>query len=52
MLRIDHMKRIAELDLDGYAVGGLSVGEPKELMLDVLEATTPHLPEDTARYLM
>ena len=51
-LREKSAKDLQEIDFDGYAVGGLSVGEPKELMLDVLEATTPHLPEDKARYLM
>jgi len=43
---------LQEIGFDGYAVGGLSVGEPKEIMLDVLDATMPHLPEDKARYLM
>lgn len=51
-LRERSAKALQEIDFDGYAVGGLSVGEPKDLMLEVLEATTPHLPEDKARYLM
>ncbi len=51
-LRIDHMKQIAELDLDGYAVGGLAVGEPTEIMYDVLDNVTPIMPKDKIRYLM
>ena len=51
-LREKSAKDLIEIGFDGYAVGGLSVGEPKEIMLDVLEQTTPHLPEDKARYLM
>ncbi|MCQ2454611.1 MAG: tRNA guanosine(34) transglycosylase Tgt [Clostridia bacterium] len=51
-LRIDHMKEIAELDLDGYAVGGLAVGEETEVMYDVLEHVTPVMPKDKIRYLM
>lgn len=51
-LRIDHMKRIRELDLDGYAIGGLAVGEPAEVMYQIIEAVTPHMPEDKPRYLM
>ena len=51
-LRIEHMKEIAELDLDGYAVGGLAVGEPTEVMYDVLENVTPIMPKDKIRYLM
>ena len=51
-LRVDHMKRIRELDLDGYAIGGLAVGEPAEVMYQVIEAVTPHMPEDKPRYLM
>ena len=51
-LRVDHMKRIWELDLDGYAIGGLAVGEPAEVMYQVIEAVTPHMPEDKPRYLM
>ena len=51
-LRVEHMKQIAELDLDGYAVGGLAVGEPTEVMYDVLEHVCPEMPENKIRYLM
>ncbi len=51
-LRINHMKQIAELDLDGYAIGGLAVGEPAEVMYDVIEHVTPHMPQNKIRYLM
>ena len=51
-LRIDHMKRIAELDLDGYAIGGLAVGETAEEMYRIIEAVEPYMPEDKPRYLM
>ncbi len=51
-LRIDHMKRIAELDLDGYAIGGLAVGETAEEMYSVIEAVEPYAPENKPRYLM
>lgn len=51
-LRVEHMKRIAELELDGYAVGGLAVGEPAEVMYDVIEHVTPHMPQNKIRYLM
>ncbi len=51
-LRVEHMKEIRELDLDGYAVGGLAVGEPTEVMYDVLEHVTPEMPTDKIRYLM
>ncbi len=51
-LRTEHMKEIAELDLDGYAVGGLAVGEPTEVMYDVLEHVTPVMPKNKIRYLM
>jgi queuine tRNA-ribosyltransferase len=51
-LREQHAQQLAELDLPGYAVGGLSVGEPKELMNEVLEYTTPLMPKDKPRYLM
>ena len=46
------MKDIAKLDLDGYAVGGLAVGEPTEIMYDVLDHVTPEMPTDKIRYLM
>jgi len=51
-LRREAAQAMADLNFDGYAIGGLSVGEPKELMLAMLEATTPELPEDKPRYLM
>lgn len=51
-LRVDHMKEIAELELDGYAVGGLAVGEPTEVMYEVLDAVLPFAPADKPRYLM
>lgn len=51
-IRIEHAKQIAELDLDGYAIGGLAVGESHEEMYRIIEAVTPHLPEDKPTYLM
>lgn len=51
-LRIDHMKRIATLDLDGYAIGGLAVGESAEEMYRIIDAVEPHMPKDKPRYLM
>lgn len=51
-LREESAKQLVELDFPGYAVGGLSVGEPAELMYDILSYTTPFLPEDKPRYLM
>ena len=51
-IRIDHAKEIAELDLDGYAVGGLAVGETHEEMYHILDVTVPHLPQDKPTYLM
>ena len=51
-LRIEHMKRIADLDLDGYAIGGLAVGEPTEEMYRIIEAVEPHMPKEKIRYLM
>lgn len=51
-LRIEHMKRIAQLDLDGYAIGGLAVGEPCEDMYRIISAVEPHMPKDKPRYLM
>jgi queuine tRNA-ribosyltransferase len=51
-LREQSAEQILQYDLPGYAVGGLSVGEPKELMYEVLDYTTPLLPEDKPRYLM
>ena len=51
-LRIEHMKQIAELDLPGYAVGGLAVGEETEVMYDCIDAVEPYMPKDKPRYLM
>lgn len=51
-IRIEHAKRIAEMDLDGYAVGGLAVGESHEEMYRILDVTVPHLPVDKPTYLM
>lgn len=51
-LRIQHMKDIADLDLDGYAIGGLAVGEPKEVMYDIISAVEPYAPKNKVRYLM
>ena len=51
-IRIDHMKKIRELNLDGYAIGGLAVGEPTEVMYQIIEAVEPHMPADKPRYLM
>ena len=51
-IRVEHARQIAELDLDGYAVGGLAVGESHEDMYRILEAVVPHLPENKPTYLM
>lgn len=51
-IRIDHAKAIAELELDGYAIGGLAVGESHEEMYHILDVTVPHLPKDKPTYLM
>ena len=51
-LRIENMCRIASLDLDGYAIGGLAVGEPKEEMYRVISAVEPYMPKNKPRYLM
>ena len=51
-IRIENAKRISELDLPGYALGGLAVGETHAEMYDVIENTAPYLPEDKPRYLM
>ena len=51
-LRIEHMKKIAELDLPGYAIGGLAVGEPTEVMYEIIDAVEPYMPKDKPRYLM
>ena len=51
-IRIEHMKAISEIDLDGYAVGGLAVGEPTEEMYHILDAVLPYAPVNKPRYLM
>ncbi len=51
-IRIEHAKTISELDLDGYAIGGLAVGETHEEMYDVIENVVPHLPKNKPTYLM
>ena len=51
-LRIRHMQEIAALNLDGYAIGGLAVGETAEQMYETIEAVEPHMPPDKPRYLM
>ncbi len=51
-VRIDHAKRIAQMGLDGYAVGGLAVGETHEEMYHILDVTVPHLPVEKPTYLM
>lgn len=51
-IRIEHAKRIAEMELDGYAIGGLAVGESHEEMYRIIESTVPYLPEDKPTYLM
>ena len=51
-IRVEHAKQIRELDLDGYAIGGLDVGETHEQMYHIIEETAPHLPGDKPLYLM
>ena len=51
-IRVEHAKQIRELDLDGYAIGGLAVGETHEQMYHIIEETAPHLPGDKPLYLM
>ncbi len=51
-IRVENMKRISELDLPGYAIGGLAVGEPTEVMYEILEHVCPVAPADRPRYLM
>ena len=51
-LRIEHMKKIADLDLPGYAIGGLAVGESHEEMYHIIETVEPYMPKDKPRYLM
>ena len=51
-LRVRHMEDIAKLDCDGYAIGGLAVGEPTQVMYDIIDAVEPHMPQNKPRYLM
>ncbi len=51
-IRIENMKQIAELDLPGYAIGGLAVGESTQTMYEIIEAVEPYMPKDKTRYLM
>ena len=51
-LRIRHMEEIAQLELPGYAIGGLAVGESTETMYEIIDAVEPHMPQDKPRYLM
>ena len=51
-LRVWHMKEIAKLDLPGYAIGGLAVGESTETMYEIIDAVEPYMPKDKPRYLM
>ena len=51
-LRVWHMKETAKIDCDGYAIGGLAVGEPTEVMYEIIDAVEPHMPVDKPRYLM
>lgn len=51
-LRVENMQKTAELDLDGYAIGGLAVGEPKEDMYRIISAVEPYMPAEKPRYLM
>ncbi len=51
-IRVENMREIAELDLNGYAIGGLAVGEPAETMYEIIEAVEPFMPKDKPRYLM
>ena len=51
-IRVEHMKRIADLDLPGYAIGGLAVGESTEVMYEIIETVEPYMPMEKTRYLM
>lgn len=51
-LRVEHIKEIRELDLDGYAIGGLAVGEPAEVMYHIIEQVQEYMPQEKPRYLM
>ena len=51
-LRVQHMEDIAKLPCDGFAIGGLAVGEPTQVMYDIIDAVEPHMPKEKPRYLM
>jgi queuine tRNA-ribosyltransferase len=51
-IRVAHMERIKEFDLDGYAIGGLAVGEEADVMYHIIDVVEPHMPVDKPRYLM
>lgn len=51
-IRVAHMQQIAQIPCDGYAIGGLAVGEPTQTMYDIIDAVEPHMPKDKPRYLM
>ena len=51
-LRIWHMEEIKKVDCEGYAIGGLAVGEPTEVMYEIIDAVEPYMPQDKPRYLM
>jgi len=51
-LRIWHMQQIAKIDCEGFAIGGLAVGEPAEVMYEIIDAVEPYMPEEKPRYLM
>ena len=51
-LRVRHMEKIAQLPCDGFAIGGLAVGEPTQTMYDIIDAVEPHMPREKPRYLM
>ena len=51
-IRVEHMQTISEMDMDGYAIGGLAVGEPTEEMYHILDVVLPHAPVNKPRYLM
>ena len=51
-LRVWHMEEIKKIDCDGYAIGGLAVGEPTQVMYDIIDAVEPHMPTEKPRYLM
>ena len=51
-LRVEHMKQLVQLDCEGFAIGGLAVGEPAPVMYDIIEHVEPYMPKDKPRYLM